>query len=139
MAFSRYKQPSKDCQMVRTAASAAITAGDILSMNTSGFAARAATNDNFIIGIAIGTKGSGDATNDPVLVDILYPGDVVLADATVTAVAETDKGEDVDLVDFASVDVGASTNDDCTVVGQFGTSTTQCLVTFRRLMHGKTA
>ena len=125
------------CKRYKTKASTAISAAALLSFDSDGFLVHATTNTP-VVGIAMEAKAASDATTTPILVDCVFPGDVLLADTTVTTPAQTDVSEDVDLVDHNSVNVGASTNKDANVVDLLGASTTQVLVTLRNLHFGQT-
>ena len=113
-----------------TTASITIAVGDLLAMEATGLCERAAANDASILGIAAEAKASSDAAETPILVHVIRSSDIILADATVTSPAQADVGEEIDIVDHASVDVGASSNDECIVYGLFGTATDKVLVHF---------
>lgn len=115
---------------MQSTASVTIAVGDLLSLTTAGRVQRSAANDASIVGIAQEAKASTDTATTPVLVAIIQPADEILADATVTSPAQTDIGEEIDIVDHASVDVGASSNDECIVTRLYGTATDKVVVHF---------
>ena len=108
-------QTVNGCKDDLTKTSTALTQGRLVGKDGDGYVVHATTGVK-VLGIAMESKSSSDATTAPILIDYVKRSDILRAKVDAGTVSQTTEGELVDIHANGGLDVGASTNDDAYVL-----------------------